>query len=161
MISTREQLPFYQRLLGDGSTWGSKARDPGAADRACTCVMRRPQNLLVSDRHRRETGAVSLKLGGDRALLLRQRRFGHCSKPSSVSTWLLENYGLNRHYLELGKLHVVKLGRRYRGLYIGTHDNVEASEFVQFRNGQGLLIGAWRKLSFPAASFRPTICWDL
>src|SRR5262245_9216240 len=24
LISTREHLPFYQRLLGDGSTWGIK-----------------------------------------------------------------------------------------------------------------------------------------
>ena len=55
----------------------------------------------------------------------------------------LEITDVNRRYLELGKLHVVKLGRGYAWLDTGTHDSLlDAGEFVRsIQHRQGLLIG--------------------
>ena len=55
----------------------------------------------------------------------------------------LEITDVNRRYLELKKLHVVKLGRGYAWLDTGTHDALlEAAEFVRsVQHRQGLLVG--------------------
>ena len=55
----------------------------------------------------------------------------------------LEITDVNRRYLELKKLHVVKLGRGYAWLDTGTHDALlEASDFVRsIQHRQGLLVG--------------------
>jgi len=62
----------------------------------------------------------------------------------------LEITDVNRRYLELGKLHVVKLGRGYAWLDTGTHDNLlGASEFVRsIQQRQGLLIGCLEEIAF-------------
>ena len=52
LISTREHLPFYQRLLGDGSIWGIKLDYVGQADRASPCLHPR-----AGIRRRRSSGA--------------------------------------------------------------------------------------------------------
>jgi glucose-1-phosphate thymidylyltransferase len=62
----------------------------------------------------------------------------------------LEITDVNRRYLELGKLHVVKLGRGYTWLDTGTHDALlEASEFVRLiQHRQGLLVGCPEEVAY-------------
>ena len=62
----------------------------------------------------------------------------------------LEITDVNRRYLEIGKLHVVKLGRGYAWLDTGTHDALlEASEFVRsIQHRQGLLVGCPEEIAY-------------
>jgi glucose-1-phosphate thymidylyltransferase len=62
----------------------------------------------------------------------------------------LEITDINRRYMEIGKLHVVKLGRGYAWLDTGTHDALlEASEFVRsIQHRQGLLVGCPEEVAF-------------
>ena len=62
----------------------------------------------------------------------------------------LEITDVNRHYLELNKLHVVKLGRGYAWLDTGTHDALlEAAEFVRsVQHRQGLLVGCPEEVAY-------------
>jgi glucose-1-phosphate thymidylyltransferase len=62
----------------------------------------------------------------------------------------LEITDVNRKYLELGKLQVVKLGRGYAWLDTGTHDALlEAAEFVRsIQNRQGLLVGCPEEVAY-------------
>ena len=62
----------------------------------------------------------------------------------------LEITDINRHYMNLHKLHVVKLGRGYAWLDTGTHDALlEASEFVRsIQNRQGLLVGCPEEVAY-------------
>ena len=62
----------------------------------------------------------------------------------------LEITDVNRRYLELKKLHVVKLGRGYAWLDTGTHDSLmAASEFVRsIQHRQGFLIGCPEEIAY-------------
>jgi glucose-1-phosphate thymidylyltransferase len=62
----------------------------------------------------------------------------------------LEITDVNRRYLELNKLHVVKLGRGYAWLDTGTHDTLlEAAEFVRsVQHRQGLLVGCPEEVAY-------------
>ena len=62
----------------------------------------------------------------------------------------LEITDVNRGYLELRKLHVVKLGRGYAWLDTGTHDELlEAAEFVRsIQHWQGLLVGCPEEVAY-------------
>jgi glucose-1-phosphate thymidylyltransferase len=62
----------------------------------------------------------------------------------------LEITDVNRRYMELGKLHVVKLGRGYAWLDTGTHDALlDAAEFVRsIQRRQGLLVGCPEEIAF-------------
>lgn len=62
----------------------------------------------------------------------------------------LEITDVNRRYLELGALDVVKLGRGYAWLDTGTHDALlEASEFVRsIQARQGLLVGCLEEIAY-------------
>ncbi len=206
LISTREHLPFYRRLLGDGSAFGIKL------------------DYVVQDKPIGLAHAFILGrdfVGGDRvALILGDNLFyGHglsaeladaaaradsatvfayyVSEPSQygvvkfdetgaaveivekpnqfLSNWAvtglyfydntvlgiaaglrpsargeLEITDVNRRYLELRKLHVVKLGRGYAWLDTGSHDALlEASEFVRsMQHRQGLLVGCPEEVAY-------------
>jgi glucose-1-phosphate thymidylyltransferase len=62
----------------------------------------------------------------------------------------LEITDVNRRYLELKKLRVVKLGRGYAWLDTGTHDALlEAGEFVRsIQHRQGLLVGCPEEIAY-------------
>src|SRR4029077_1031836 len=62
----------------------------------------------------------------------------------------LEITDVNRRYLALGKLNVVKLSRGYAWLDTGTHDALlEAAEFVRsIQHRQGLLVGCPEEVAF-------------
>jgi glucose-1-phosphate thymidylyltransferase len=62
----------------------------------------------------------------------------------------LEITDINRRYLQLKKLHVVKLGRGYAWLDTGTHDTLlEAAEFVRsVQHRQGLLVGCPEEVAY-------------
>ena len=62
----------------------------------------------------------------------------------------LEITDVNRRYLELGKLHVIKLGRGYTWFDTGTDDALlEASEFVRMiQHRQGLLVGSPEEVAY-------------
>ena len=62
----------------------------------------------------------------------------------------LEITDVNRKYLELRKLHVIKLGRGYAWLDTGTHDALlEAADFVRsVQNRQGLLVGCPEEVAY-------------
>jgi glucose-1-phosphate thymidylyltransferase len=62
----------------------------------------------------------------------------------------LEISDVNRRYLELRTLHVVKLGRGYAWLDTGSHDALlEAAEFVRtIQHRQGLLVGCPEEIAY-------------
>ena len=62
----------------------------------------------------------------------------------------LEITDVNRRYLELNKLNVVKLGRGYAWLDTGSHDALlEAAEFVRsVQHRQGLLVGCPEEVAY-------------
>jgi glucose-1-phosphate thymidylyltransferase len=62
----------------------------------------------------------------------------------------LEITDVNRRYLELNKLHVVRLGRGYAWLDTGTHAALlEAAEFVRtVQDRQGLLVGCPEEVAY-------------
>jgi glucose-1-phosphate thymidylyltransferase len=72
------------------------------------------------------------------------------SSATTASRGGLEITDVNRRYLELGKMHVVQLGRGYAWLDTGTHDALlEAGEFVRsIQNRQGLLVGCPEEVAF-------------
>jgi glucose-1-phosphate thymidylyltransferase len=206
LISTREHLPFYQNLLGDGSVWGIKisyviqekpiglahafvlgrefvgkervalvlgdnmfyghglseelaraaARTDGATVFAhyvgepsaygvikfdetgmATDIVEKPKQFLSN-------WAVTGLYFYDNAVLDIAARL----KPSARGE--LEITDVNRRYLELKKLHVVKLGRGYAWLDTGTHDALlEAAEFVRsIQHRQGLLVGCPEEVAY-------------
>jgi glucose-1-phosphate thymidylyltransferase len=206
LISTPEHLPFYQRLLGDGSTWGIKLS---------YVIQDQPVGLahaFILGRDFVGDQRVALVLGdnvfyghglSDELALASARSDGatifayYVNEPSQygvvkfdsaeqpidiiekptqfVSNWAvtglyfydnavlniaadlrpsargeLEITDVNRRYLELNKLNVVKLGRGYAWLDTGTHDALlEASEFVRsIQHRQGLLVGCPEEIAY-------------
>ena len=206
LISTPEHLPFYRKLLGDGSTWGinisyviqekpiglahafilgqqfvgndnvamilgdnvfyghglsaelasAAARKDGATIFAYYVVEPSQYGVVKFD----ETGnavdiiekppkflsnwAVTGLYFYDNAVL----DIAAGLRPSSRGE--LEITDVNRRYLELGKLHVTKLGRGYAWLDTGTHDALlDVAEFVRsIQHRQGLLVGSPEEVAY-------------
>jgi glucose-1-phosphate thymidylyltransferase len=206
LISTPEHLPFYQRLLGDGSTWGIKFEyiiqdKPIGLAHAFILgkdfVGNEQVALILGDnlfyghglsaelidaaarkdgatvfayyvKEPSQYGVVKFDEGGQAVDIV--------EKPTEfLSNWAitglyfydnavleiaaglrpsargeLEITDVNRHYLKLKKLHVVKLGRGYAWLDTGTHDALlEAAEFVRsIQHRQGLLVGCPEEIAY-------------
>jgi glucose-1-phosphate thymidylyltransferase len=206
LVSTREHLPFYQRLLGDGSTWGITlnyivqdqpiglahafilGRDFVGDDRVALIL---GDNLfyghglsaeLVDAAGRADGATVFAYYVSDPTQygVVKFDETGEAidlvEKPTQfLSNWAvtglyfydnavldiaaglrpsargeLEITDVNRRYLQLRKLHVVKLGRGYAWLDTGTHDALlEASEFVRsIQHRQGLLVGCPEEVAY-------------
>src|SRR5215468_2712102 len=206
LISTREHLPFYQRLLGDGSTWGISfdyivqekpiglahafilGRDFVGGDRVALIL---GDNVFyghglsaeLADAAARAEGATVFAYYVGEPSQYGVVKFGDdceaidiVEKPTQfLSNWAvtglyfydnavldiaaglrpsargeLEITDVNRHYLKLKKLHVVKLGRGYAWLDTGTHDALlEAAEFVRtIQHRQGLLVGCPEEIAY-------------
>jgi glucose-1-phosphate thymidylyltransferase len=206
LISTPEHLPFYQRLLGNGSTWGITldyviqdkpigiahafilGRDFVGDDRVALIL---GDNVFyghglsaeLADAAAREDGAtvfahyvnepsqygvVTFDEAG-RAINIVEKPIEFLSNWAITGLYFYDNAVLdiaaglrpsargeleitdvNRHYLTLKKLHVVKLGRGYAWLDTGTHDALlEASEFVRsIQHRQGLLVGCPEEIAY-------------
>ncbi len=206
LISTREHLPFYQHLLGDGATWGIKVsyviqdkpiglahafilgREFVGNDRVALILgdnvfyghglsaelgqaMDRKDGATVFAYHVVEPsqyGVVTFDKNGAATDIVEKP-----ARPSSnwaitglyfydnavldIAAGLrpsargeIEITDINKRYLELKKLHVVKLGRGYAWLDTGTHDALlDAGEFVRsIQHRQGLLIGCPEEIAF-------------
>jgi glucose-1-phosphate thymidylyltransferase len=191
LISTREHLPFYQHLLGDGSTWGIKltytiqdkpiglahafilGREFVCGDRVALIL---GDNLLYGHGLSAELADAVARAEGATVFAY------YVNEPSQygvlkqfLSNWAvtglyfydnavldivaklrpsargeLEITDVNRRYLELKQLHVVKLGRGYAWLDTGTHDALlEAAEFVRtIQHRQGLLVGCPEEIAY-------------
>src|SRR6202171_3740528 len=217
LISTPEHLPFYQRLLGDGSAWGIRldyivqdkpvglahafilGREFVGGDRVALIL---GDNLFyghglsaeLADAGRRAEGATVFAYHVSEPSQYGVVKFDEANRPVDIvekpkqflSNWAvtglyfydnavldiaaalrpsargeLEITDVNRKYLELSKLHVIKLGRGYAWLDTGTHDALlEASEFVRsIQHRQGVLVGcpeevAYLKKFIPADELR-------
>jgi glucose-1-phosphate thymidylyltransferase len=206
LISTREHLPFYQRLLGDGSAWGIKldyivqdepiglahafilGREFVGNDRVALIL---GDNVFYGHGMSAELAEAMARADGATVFAYyvsepnqygvvtfdeSDRAVDIVEKPTqSFSNWAvtglyfydnavldiaaglrpsargeLEITDVNRRYMELGKLHVVKLGRGYAWLDTGTHDALlEASEFVRsIQHRQGLLVGCPEEVAY-------------
>lgn len=206
LISTREHLPFYQRLLGDGSTFGIKlayviqdkpiglahafilGRDFVGNERVALIL---GDNLFYGHGLSAELANATMRSEGATVFayyVTQPSQYGVVrfdeaggvldlvEKPVEfLSNWAvtglyfydnavldiaaglrpsargeLEITDVNRRYLELGKLNVVKLGRGYAWLDTGTHDALlEASEFVRsIQRRQGLLVGCPEEVAY-------------
>jgi glucose-1-phosphate thymidylyltransferase len=206
LISTPDHLPFYQRLLGDGSGWGirlSYVVQEKPVGLAHAFILGREfvgqdnvalilgDNLFYGHGLSAELTQATLCKGGATvfAYYVNEpsqygvvkfddggRAIDLVEKPTTfLSNWAvtglyfydnavldiaadlrpsgrgeLEITDVNRRYLELRELHVVKLGRGYAWLDTGNHDALlEASEFVRsIQHRQGLLVGCPEEVAF-------------
>jgi glucose-1-phosphate thymidylyltransferase len=206
LISTVEHLPFYQRLLDDGSSWGIKLtyivqeKPIGLAhafilgrefvgDERVALIL--GDNLFFG--HGLSAELVDAASRTDGATVFAYyvndpsqygvvqfdnvgQAFEIVEKPTKfISNWAvtglyfydnavldiaadlapsargeLEITDVNRRYLEVKKLRVVKLGRGYAWLDTGSHDSLlEASEFVRsIQRRQGLLVGCPEEVAY-------------
>ena len=206
LISTREHLPFYERLLGDGSSWGIKlsyiiqekpiglahafilGREFVGDDRVALIL---GDNLFyghnftveLDNAVAREDGASIFTFYASEPSQYGVVKFDDAERPIDIvekpkqfiSNWAvtglyfydnavldiaaslrpsargeLEITDVNRRYLELGKLHVTKLGRGYAWLDAGTHEALlEAGQFVRsIQHRQGLLVGCPEEIAY-------------
>jgi glucose-1-phosphate thymidylyltransferase len=206
LISTREHLPFYERLLGDGSSWGIKlnyiiqekpiglahafilGREFVGDDRVALIL---GDNLFyghnftveLDNAVAREDGASIFTFYASEPSQYGVVKFDDAERPIDIvekpkqfiSNWVvtglyfydnavldiaaklrpsargeLEITDVNRRYLELGKLHVTKLGRGYAWLDAGTHEALlEAGQFVRsIQHRQGLLVGCPEEIAY-------------
>jgi glucose-1-phosphate thymidylyltransferase len=206
IISTREHLPFYRHLLGEGSAWGIRftyAVQEQPIGLAHAFILGREfigddhvalilgDNLFYGHGLSSElAGAVSRRSGATvfAYYVGEPSQYGvvkfdeagtaidFVEKPARfLSNWAvtglyfydnsvldiaaqlrpsargeLEITDVNRRYMELGKMHVVKLGRGYAWLDTGTHDALlEAAQFVRsIQHRQGLLVGCPEEVAF-------------
>ena len=206
LISTREHMPFYERLLGDGSVWGIKlsyiiqekpiglahafilGREFVGSDRVALILGDNvfyghglSAELAKAVTH--EDGATIFAYYVSEPDKYGVVKFDDSDKPVEIvekptqvlSNWAvtglyfydnsvldiaadlrpsargeLEITDVNRRYMELRKLNIVKLGRGYAWLDTGTHDSLlDAGEFVRsIQHRQGLLIGCPEEIAY-------------
>ena len=165
LISTPQDLPSFQRLLGDGSQFGinlSYAAQPSPDGLAQAFIIgadfvgNDPSCLILGDNIYYGQGLTGLLRAAD------ERATGlyfydndvvaiaRDIKPSPRGE--LEITDVNRAYLDSGKLNVELMGRGFAWLDTGTHASLlEATNFVQIlQSRQGLQICcpeeiAWRQ----------------
>src|SRR5690606_31310149 len=153
-------------ILGDNIFYGD-----GLSDR-CRAAVARQDGATVFAYHVEDPqryGVVGFDLASDKALSIDEKP----AKPQSnwavtglyfydndvvdVATSILpssrgelEITDVNRHYLERGKLHVVRLGRGYAWLDTGTHDSLhDAASFVRtIEHRQGVKIMCPEEIGF-------------
>jgi glucose-1-phosphate thymidylyltransferase len=206
LISTREHLPFYRHLLGDGSTWGIRldyiaqekpiglahafilGREFVGDDRVALIL---GDNVFYGHGLSAELGNAAARADGATVFAYYVSepsqygvvRFDDAERPVEIiekptqflSNWAvtglyfydnavldiavglrpsargeLEITDINRRYMDLKKLNVVKLGRGYAWLDTGTHDALlEAAEFVRsIQHRQGLLVGCPEEVAY-------------
>ena len=206
LISTREHLPFYQHLLGNGTAWGIRisyiiqekpiglahafilGRQFVGGDRVALIL---GDNVFYGHGLGAELAGASARKDGATIFayhVVEPSQYGVVKfdktgkavdiveKPKEfMSNWAvtglyfydnavldiaarlrpsargeIEITDVNRRYLEMGKLHVVKLGRGYAWLDTGTHDSLlDAAEFVRsIQHRQGLLIGCPEEVAY-------------
>jgi len=206
VISTPEHLPFYQRLLADGSAWGIRldyvvqdqpaglahafilGREFVGRDRVALIL---GDNLFYGHGLSAEIADAAAQTDGATIFAYyvnEPSQYGVVmfdpdgaaidivEKPVQfLSNWAvtglyfydnsvldiaaalrpsargeLEISDVNRRYLGLNKLNVVKLGRGYAWLDTGTHDALfEAGEFVRLiQHRQGLLVGCPEEVAY-------------
>jgi glucose-1-phosphate thymidylyltransferase len=206
LISTREHLPFYQRLLGDGSAWGIKldyiiqekpiglahafilGRNFVGEDRVALIL---GDNLFYGHGLSAELARASARKDGATIFAYSvndpsqygvvkfdkdERPIDIVEKPQQfLSNWAvtglyfydnavldiaaslrpsargeLEITDINRRYMELGRLQIVKLGRGYAWLDTGTHDALlDAAQFVRsIQHRQGLIVGSPEEIAY-------------
>jgi len=205
LISTREHLPFYERLLGDGSAWGINLKyliqeKPLGLAHAFILGREFVGNdhvaLILGDNvfyghglSAELTGAAARKDGatifayyvsepnqygvvkfdGERPVDIVEKPTQFLSNWAVTGLYFYDNSVLdiaaklrpsprgeleitdvNRRYLELKKLHVVKLGRGYAWLDTGTHESLlEAGQFVRsIQHRQGLIVGCPEEIAY-------------
>ena len=206
LISTREHLPFYELLLGDGAKWGIELEyiiQDKPIGLAHAFILGREfvggerVALILGDNVFYGHGlSAELADAGERAegatvfayYVNEPNQYGVVKfddtgaaidiveKPTLfLSNWAvtglyfydnavldiaaglrpsargeLEITEVNRCYLELQKLYVVKLGRGHAWLDTGTHDALlEAAEFVRsIQHRQGLLVGCPEEVAY-------------
>jgi glucose-1-phosphate thymidylyltransferase len=206
LVSTREHLPFYQRLLSDGSMWGIKlayvvqeqpvglahafilGREFVGGDSVALIL---GDNVFyghaltaeLAEAAARQEGATIFAYYVDEPSQYGVVKFDESGKAVEIvekptqflSNWAvtglyfydnavldiaaalhpsargeLEITDVNRRYMEIKKLHVVKLGRGYAWLDTGTHDALlEAAQFVRsIQHRQGLLVGCPEEVAY-------------
>jgi glucose-1-phosphate thymidylyltransferase len=206
IVSTREHLPFYRHLLGEGAAWGIKftyviqdrpiglahafilGREFVGDDQVALILgdnvfyghglsaeladaVSRPNGATVFAYYVGEPsqyGVVKFDEAG-RAIDFVEKPVRFLSNWAVTGLYFYDNSVLdiaaqlrpsargeleitdiNRHYMESGKMHVVKLGRGYAWLDTGTHDALlEAAQFVRsIQHRQGLLVGCPEEVAF-------------
>jgi glucose-1-phosphate thymidylyltransferase len=206
LISTREHMPFYESLLGNGSAWGIslsyivQEKPLGLAhafilgrefvgDDSVALIL--GDNVFyghglsaeLADAVARKDGATIFAYYVSEPNQYGVVKFDKSERPVDIvekpaqflSNWAvtglyfydnsaldiaarlrpsargeLEITDVNRRYMELGKLNVVKLGRGYAWLDTGTHDSlIEAAQFVRsIQQRQGLIVGCPEEIAY-------------
>ncbi len=97
-----------------------------------------------------EAGSPQIQLGGDGALLLRRAVADIAASIRPSARGELEITDVNRRYLEMGQLDVLRLGRGFAWLDTGTPDSLaDATNYVRaLEKRQGLRICCPEEIAF-------------
>ncbi|MBW1674955.1 MAG: glucose-1-phosphate thymidylyltransferase [Deltaproteobacteria bacterium] len=170
IISTPEDLPRFQELLGDGSQWGLSFSFDGLPERLRDAYSRKEGATVfgywVKDPER--YGVVSFDEDG-KAVDIEEKPTQPTSNYAVTGLYFYDNRVLdiaaglrpsargeleitdvNRTYLQLGELYVEKLGRGFAWLDTGTHESLlEASTFIEtLEKRQGLKIACVEEIAY-------------
>ncbi len=158
IISTPQDTPRFQQLLGDGSQWGEAAVNKESGATVFAYHVNDPERYGVVEFDQKGT-AVSLEekplqpksnyaVTGlyfyDNSVVEMAKNL----KPSARGE--LEITDINRIYMEQGRLSVAMMGRGYAWLDTGTHQSlIEASNFIAtIEERQGLKVSCPEEIAF-------------